>query len=281
MSEEVVTTTVEETPAPVAVVIPAPPEYIRVGADVMRYVSNDTYQGYIVDESVPRVKETDMAPFVWKGGKLQSAMLRQVLAFFHWVNTTHHTEATARFFYNMATGTWAVAVLPQKICGGLSAKELSETDEYKEILRLLLEQGFENFGSIHSHCNISAFMSGTDERDERDDVGFHITLGCLNKDKADFHCRYSSYKMIFKTDPTCWIDGDPDVYLSTIGLSEFPEEWKGRMRKVEAPKYTTYHGSGAYGHDWGDNCTYYPNRGGGGKGSKGFQHTLQFIAIFG
>jgi len=42
---------------------------------------------------------------------------------------------------------------------------------------------------VHHHCSTSAFQSGTDEADEVDREGIHFTVGNLNTDEFDLHCR--------------------------------------------------------------------------------------------
>jgi len=51
-------------------------------------------------------------------------------------------------------------------------------------------EGFELFGTIHSHAGISAFHSGTDDRDEIHFDGLHITVGNLDKPSRSYACRW-------------------------------------------------------------------------------------------
>jgi hypothetical protein len=45
------------------------------------------------------------------------------------------------------------------------------------------------FGTVHNHVNISAFQSGTDELDEMEKEGFHITIGECDEEIVDIHVR--------------------------------------------------------------------------------------------
>ena len=46
--------------------------------------------------------------------------------------------------------------------------------------RQLLSEGYTIFGTIHSHCDFSAFHSGIDDADEHGFDGVHVTIGNVN-----------------------------------------------------------------------------------------------------
>ncbi len=45
------------------------------------------------------------------------------------------------------------------------------------------------FGTVHNHVTLSAFQSGTDEMDEIEKEGFHITVGECDEEIIDIHVR--------------------------------------------------------------------------------------------
>jgi len=210
------------------------PKVVRMGTDLMSYSDTELFSAYVPDTGIQTVTESTLPPLTWKGGKLQKDVFRKLLSFMYWVNETYSTEATSRLFYNSQTREWDCAVLPQKICKGLAAKELEASDESNAILSDLLSRGFDTNGSLHSHCNAGAFQSGTDSRDERNDVGFHITVGHLNKPEADLHCRFTNYKIVYGVNKEDWFEGEISEYLTMSDLPEFPQTWKDMMREVPA-----------------------------------------------
>lgn len=216
------------------------PDQVQVGGKVLKKVKTDLIEAYVYDTGVPTVTEDDLPALRWTGGKIPVDELRKALSFLTWVYKEYNTEGTTRLHYNECTKTWRVIVLPQWICTGLSAKEKDTMDDKtKEELTKLGASGFDTFGSGHSHCAASAFQSGIDETDEKDDVGFHYTLGCLDKDIADFHARFSQNKVIYRVNVEDWIDGSLNEILSLKDLPDFPEEWKTRMEKKVVSTHTT------------------------------------------
>lgn len=57
------------------------------------------------------------------------------------------------------------------------------------------------FCTVHHHCSASAFQSGTDEDNERNQDGLHITVGHMGSERHDLHAR-------FYLDGNCF---DPDM----------------------------------------------------------------------
>lgn len=192
--------------------------------------------GPLADPDVEPADEKDLK-ISWSGRKFPAKLLRQILSFFHWVYKEHNTEATARLFFNPEAKdddtAWEVAVLPQEICIGLSAKELGSSEKYNEIISGFLSRGLISNGTIHSHCDAGAFQSSTDTRDERPTPGLHITLGHLNHDVADIHARFTMFGLVYAVDMKDWFPVDKmDKHLSVSDLPDFPEEWKASMTKV-------------------------------------------------
>gem|GEM_PF-7129334 len=77
---------------------------------------------------------------------------------------------------------WQIAVPLQSVRGLRVSYDLSTLPPAPE--------GFELFGTIHSHAGISAFHSGTDDRDEIHFDGLHITVGNLDKPSRSYACRW-------------------------------------------------------------------------------------------
>lgn len=149
-----------------------------------------------------------------------------------------------------------------------STTELYDCKENTMAFDLLASQGFEKVGSVHSHCNMSAFASGTDNADEKSSCdGFHITVGKMNETILDHHCRAyvtilgdpatktpaSRHKLNFYIED--FIEGVPNFdnvpfyvpheardkiikyhFLNRDDLVEFPENWLERVIKPQ-PKY--------------------------------------------
>lgn len=100
--------------------------------------------------------------------KIPAQQLAQVLLFFRAVFQKYRAEANILLYYSSVKDTFMVQVTSQQVSlAGVKYDFVGKYHEFK----------FQLVGSIHSHCNFSAFHSGTDEHDEKDFDGLHITLG--------------------------------------------------------------------------------------------------------
>lgn len=132
----------------------------------------------------------------WFGPKLND-IWPSVLAFFRWTNDTMNSESQVRLFVNTKLGRWAAWAFPQRARTGMSAKELKNKDDgYAEFPKQREQfsdaDGWVYLGTAHHHCNMSAFQSGTDEANERNQDGLHITVGNMSQPKYDLHWRFYS-----------------------------------------------------------------------------------------
>jgi hypothetical protein len=133
-----------------------------------------------------KVAETT-ATFNWTGPKIKAEMWQQVLAFFRWSQVNHKSEAQVRLFVHAEHG-WLAWAFPQEGGTSLSTKEI-DNEAAKTQRANLIPPGYVAFGTIHHHCNISAFQSGTDRNDEEKVDGLHITIGDLEKPKYSMDAR--------------------------------------------------------------------------------------------
>lgn len=70
----------------------------------------------------------------------------------------------------------------------MTTTELPNHPKFEE-QRKLFGTDWLYFGTIHHHCETSAFASGTDKENETGIDGIHITIGKLDEEVLDAHCR--------------------------------------------------------------------------------------------
>lgn len=142
-------------------------------------------------------------------------ILRYSMKYFREIFKKHGTEAAVVLMVHPQRGDWKLLKVMQVDCshGGVHYlnpksspdnidedkefyEEVFSKDETKELMLRsheeyseLLDQGYSIFGTIHSHCDFSAFHSGTDNADELDFDGLHITVGHVNSNFS-FACRF-------------------------------------------------------------------------------------------
>lgn len=142
------------------------------------------------------------ADFEWRGPTLND-IWPEVLAFFRWTNDTMRSESQVRLFVNRVEQRWVAWAFPQRANGGMSAKELTETDAgYEKTIEQRAQfpdPDWYYWGTVHHHCNMSAFQSSVDQENERSQDGIHITVGNLNSPMYDLHARLyiDKFKLVF------------------------------------------------------------------------------------
>lgn len=159
--------------------------------------------------------------------KLPMAILKYAEGFFEAVYVEHKSEAVVMLYYNSDKEEWKLAVPPQEVSAGSADYDLEkmklDPEEFK---------GYEMFGTIHSHASMGAFHSGTDDKDEFQFDGLHITIGNLDRAQKSYSCRWILSTKEFKATLDDCIEGQPN---------SFDQAW---LKKVSKKTYQT---GGAYG----------------------------------
>ena len=132
-----------------------------------------------------KVSETT-ATFDWKGPKITEEAWNQILSFFQWSFKQNRSESQVRLFVHPEHG-WLAWAFPQQGMG-MTTREVENEDSKKQRAEIV-PPGYLAFGTAHHHCDMSAFQSGTDERDEEGVDGLHITVGDIGKEKFSMDTR--------------------------------------------------------------------------------------------
>ena len=190
--------------------------------------------------------EKATATLNWLGPKIDKIEWAKVLAFFKWTNETAHSESQVRFYINMAERRWAAWAFPQKANTGMSAQELDTPDAQKQ--REQFPDGiWQYFMTVHHHCSGGAFQSSTDERNEHDQDGLHLTIGMMHAAQHDMHARFYLAKNCYEPDMSLfWDIGDvahvtPQQVHDVIARyqmcrhieAEFPQQWRDNYIEVK------------------------------------------------
>jgi hypothetical protein len=214
------------------------------------------------------------APFNWTGPKIMQAQWSELLAFFKWTYIIEKSEAQARLFVHPTLG-WKIWAFPQKGGTGMTTKEVENEDFARQ--RAEIPEGYVAFGTVHHHCAANAFQSGTDTHDERAVDGLHITVGKMDEDHHDIHCRLYLRSHKFEPNMSAFWDVGPDVaakadwlaslnYAATDVLNRearfqmcvpptaeqtFPEQWK---TNYILPPRVVHVSNGMLGGPWCWHC---------------------------
>jgi hypothetical protein len=207
--------------------------------------------------------------------KMPLAMWRQMIGFFLWSQKEHKSEAQVTGFIHQDTGEWFMIPFHQ-IGIGMTTKEVEGGDNIS-LWEQIIQAGFgpNPIFTGHHHCTSSAFASGTDTTDEYTNKpqGVHITIGKLDSNPLDLHCRAKlsfmgqfnqetgevispGSSILLPSHPLEFVEtglrnedvgGMNDVLIKQITEFfllkkeewEFPEEWKARMTKQSYATHST------------------------------------------
>jgi hypothetical protein len=190
----------------------------------------------------------------YSGPKFGPEMWHQVLSFFRWTQTEMHSESQVRLYVNEKLGCWGAWAFPQEARTGMSARELPIQETREKALERFAFWNSEPsddwlyFGTVHHHCAVSAFQSSTDERNEWNQDGLHLTVGKLDSDRHDLHARFYLAGNCFEPDLSLFWPIEPELAaklppelhdeVARFQMCEkitvdFPSAWRANIVEVE------------------------------------------------
>jgi hypothetical protein len=153
-------------------------KFITDGKDFYISFSAPLVSGYI-PVPIPKID-----PFLrWYGPKID--LISQWYPALKFMADHAEHEVVLRLFMNRERDHILIFPLTQIYGTGMSVKEEITTQERED----WAGAGLIEAGTIHSHCNMSAFQSGVDKNDEANRDGLHVTIGKLKSPGFDIHAR--------------------------------------------------------------------------------------------
>lgn len=214
------------------------------------------FHGYVRNTD-PQPPLVETAWMNWVGGLIPLELWNQVCAFFEWSQETFKSEAQVRLYYNRTTRKWAVWAYPQRP-SGMTTKELDDHPDFEK-QRTQFNSDWVTLGTVHHHCTMGAFQSGTDKSNETQQDGVHITVGNLTSPEYTLHGRVQLRGQEYGCLWTQWFSAPEvstklpyklqsyllDYYLKAPPAKDtpFPEQWK---KNCYPPVYTGGGGSSGY-----------------------------------
>ena len=186
----------------------------------------------------------------YHGPKLAPELWHQVLSFFRWTHKEHQSECQVRLYVNVKLNRWAAWAFPQAARTGMTARELpvQETPEKaKERFASWSSEPSDDwlyFGTVHHHCSASAFQSSTDEQNEWNQDGLHITVGRMDQERHDLHARFYLGGNCYEPDLSLFWQIDPELaeqvpavmhhQLASYQMGakvtvDFPDQWRHHL----------------------------------------------------
>jgi len=121
----------------------------------------------------------------WTGPKIPFGMFREMTAWCEETQARLKSEAMVLLFLD-ENDQWKHWYCPQETSG------MSVESDDKSALYIAERKTFPDrqLGTLHHHCNVGAFQSGTDSSDEDDRDGLHFTIGNLGSKEYSLHARF-------------------------------------------------------------------------------------------
>ena len=142
------------------------------------YLHKETKAGnaLVKTNSIPWLEEPSME-FRLKLPKIPGRIIGQALNFFRMVFDKYRSESYVTLLYSAKLNQYRLWCPKQKVSHGSVNYDRTDQPDYED----RMTNDWQMCGTIHSHCDFSAFHSGTDTHDEASFDGIHITLGHVNK----------------------------------------------------------------------------------------------------
>ena len=188
-------------------------------------IDNDLLSGY----AVTGVVEEEKCLLNWKGAKIPYHLWREIISFMKASYAKNKSEATGRLLYHEVDKQWQFIVLPQKTTGMHVDEEADATSEPEFIA--MIKAGWDQFGTAHHHCTMTAFQSGGDAADELTSPGLHITVGHVDQDAVDLDARFVFRGFQYKTDLLNWVE------IPELDLSKMPGVLRTQMSALVQEHY--------------------------------------------
>jgi len=184
-----------------------------------------TFTTRIAEATIPGLK-TDMEEG-WELNvpKIPTSLLGTIVSFFRSIYSKYSSEVFFQLFYDTKEEEYSIHCPKQQV-GGASVKYTND-EVFEDKDKILV---FE----IHSHGNMGAFFSGTDDRDEKADR-FYGVIGNISQFFPDIKLRLSVGGRTSEIEIEDIFDFEDDMYH----IENFPKDWVDNIEenKVQIPKH--------------------------------------------
>ena len=122
--------------------------------------------------------------------KIDRATYDFMVKLFMSVYKKYQSEVNVLLYYQSSTDKWFVRLPKQDVSGAHVTYELTDEDVwYCDGAVVDCPDDAECFGTCHSHASMGAFFSGTDDADDKTNIGYQIVIGKVNTSAVETKCR--------------------------------------------------------------------------------------------
>lgn len=153
--------------------------------------------------------------------KIPGGQFARVVAFFKAVYKEYYGEAIVLLFYDETKKVYKIVPPHQKVTAAAC--------DYNKGITI---EGMQMIGTIHSHASMSAFHSGTDDKDEEHFDGLHITIGNVNQDDVSVTASIVANGHRFVVQPEDYVER----LVKTVDIDEVEQKPTRRVFKWQNGK---------------------------------------------
>lgn len=160
------------------VALPASGTYFVIGRDGM-YLRKENVVGsaLVPVQHISFLREA-AEKAVYHLPRLPTALVADIFAFFRQVYENHKSEAIVLVHYSEAEHIFLLSC-PKQLVDGSGVHHYDATERF---------DGYLLVGSVHSHADMSAIHSCTDQEDEEQFDGVHCIIGRFDTDYVEIRC---------------------------------------------------------------------------------------------
>jgi hypothetical protein len=153
--------------------------------------------------------------------KIPGGQFARVIAFFRQVYKEYWGESIVLLFYDEKRRVYKIVPPHQKVTGAAC--------DYNKGITI---EGMQMIGTIHSHASMSAFHSGTDDKDEEHFDGLHITIGNVNQEDVSVTASIVANGHRFVVQPEDYVER----LVKTVDIDETAQQPTRRVFKWQNGK---------------------------------------------
>jgi len=205
------------------------PFYYLLASDGLFMVKNfQLYSAAVKIENGLPWLERNSEKLYLKFPKIPKSIIEKAIGFFYTIYQLYKSEAIFILFYNQKEKKFKFAI-PRQVVEITRFRGTEIGSYFLNYSRIPSPPDYVRVASIHSHGDMIAFYSWTDEKDSRYDDGLNIVVGNLNLRYPSFYACFMIQGTKFDLPIEDVIEGYDKPYLPV------PERWLKKVKQETLP----------------------------------------------
>jgi hypothetical protein len=174
--------------------------YLLSGSGLFLIKNLDIYSSCTKIENGPHWLRDHNEDIKLKLPKIPSPVIEKIIGFFFVIYHLYKSEAIALLYFNQKDQIFKFLIPKQEVRLNIYGGNIIESYNVT-YTGMPTPKGFIRIGTIHSHCNLPAFYSSTDEQDSQFDDSLNIVVGNVNWKYPTFYACFMVNGKKFEIEP--------------------------------------------------------------------------------